>query len=135
MATVTERTLLTLERVKELIGNITSGPSGIRMSTDKDYRFEVRECKDEDPSLNGFFVRVGFWRPDANTREMGEGFGRWMHVPATASDAGVVFTGLLCIDLVIRHEMMEAFLFNGVRLLDPHKSLEELAYPHQLPPY
>lgn len=133
MSTITERKLLTLEDVKLYVSRVSSGLSGIRMSSDGDYRFEVQELKHEDPSINGFLIRVGFWRPDANSGRMGEGFGRWMHVPATSDEGGVVKTAYVCIDLVVRHEMMEAFLYQGKRIFDPHKGLNDLAYPSVLP--
>ncbi len=133
MTVVAERKLLTIEDVRKYVGNVSSGKSGIRMSSDGDYRFEVEELKHENPIFNGFMIRVGFWRPDANTGEMGEGFGRWMHVPATSDESGVVKTAYVCIDLVVRHEMMEAFLYKGVRIFDPHSSVYDLAYPKVLP--
>lgn len=133
MSTITERKPLTLEDVKLYVSRVSSGPSGIRMSSDGDYRFEVKELKHEDPTINGFLIRVGFWRPDANSGAMGEGFGRWMHVPATSDEGGVVKTAYVCIDLVVRHEMMEAFLYQGTRIFDPHKGINDLAHPNKLP--
>lgn len=127
------RKLLTLEDVKLYVSRVSSGPSGIRMSSDGDYRFEVKELPHEDPTINGFLIRIGFWRPDTNSGAMGEGFGRWMHVPATSSEDGVVKTAYVCIDLVVRHEMMEAFLYSGVRIFDPHKGINDLAHPDKLP--
>lgn len=120
---------LTLERVQTILDKLNSAPSGIRMSTDKDYRFEVAEVKHEHPSLDGFAIRCGFWRPDTTTGEMGEGFGRWNLVPRNGSVKAVVMTAFVAIKLVVEHEMMEAFELNGVKLLNPHKSLTELAFP------
>ena len=124
---------MTIDDVKALLNEISSAPSGIRMSTDRGYRFEVQEISHEDPTIDGFLIRCGFWRPDTSTGEMGEGFGRWNHVPRSATDTAVVMTAWVAIDLVVRHESMEAFLFRGVRLLNPHKDLSELAHPSQLP--
>jgi len=122
----------TIEDIQEILSHISSDPSGIRMSTDKDYRFEVKEIKDEDPSVDGFLIRCGFWRPDTNTNVMGEGFGRWNHVPRNSRYDAVVMTAWVAIDLVVRHESMEAFKFMDVKVLNPHKSVEELAYPKTL---
>ena len=41
-------------------------------------------------------------------------------------------TAWLCMELIVRHELMESMLVDGVRILDPHKTLEELAYPKKL---
>lgn len=123
----------TTEGVVTLLARIKSAPSGIRMSTERDYRFEVKEIKDEDPSVDGFLIRCGFWRPDTSTGVMGEGFGRWNHVPRNASETAIIMTGWVAITLVLQHEAMEAFEVDGVKILNPHKSLEELAYPRTLP--
>lgn len=124
---------LTLERVRKILDLLNSAPSGIQMSSDKDYRFEVEEVKHENPTLDGFVIRCGFIRPDTNTGEMGEGFGRWNHVPRNGSVKAVVLTAYVAIKLVVEHEMMEAFEFMGKKILDPHKSLPSLAYPQCLP--
>lgn len=127
-------TPLTLQDVRTILDRLKSAPSGIRMSTEKDYRFEVSELVHEDPTVDGFLVRCGFWRPDTNSGSMGEGFGRWMHVPRSASETAVVMTAWLCVTLVLQHEAMEAFEYMGVKILNPHKNVEELAYPISLGP-
>ena len=125
--------LLTTERVEKILSSLKSAPSGIRMSTDRDYRFEVKEIFHEDSSVDGFLIRCGFWRPDTLTGEMGEGFGRWNHVPRNGSVKAVVLTAFVAIKLVVEHEMMESFEYKSVKLFNPHKHLEELAYPNSLP--
>lgn len=123
---------LTLQEVKTILGRLKSAPSGIRMSTEKDYRFEVLELVHEDPTVDGFLIRCGFWRPDTTSGIMGEGFGRWMHVPRLASETAVVMTAWLNITLVLQHEAMEAMEYLGVKILNPHKSVDELAFPKTL---
>ncbi len=127
--TIVQPNLLTIERIQNILSRIKSAPSGIRMSTDHDYRFEVAEVNHPIPSLDGFAIRCGFWRPDTATGQMGEGFGRWNLVSRNASIDAVVKTAYVAINLVVEHEKMEAFTFDGVRIFDPHKTLEELAYP------
>ena len=124
--------LLTTERVEKILSHLKSAPSGIRMSSDKDYRFEVKEISHEDSSIDGFLIRCGFWRPDTLTGEMGEGFGRWNHVPRNGSAKAVVLTAFVAIKLVVEHEMMESFEYKNVKLFNPHKHLEELALPKKL---
>ncbi len=122
----------TVEGVLEVLSYVKSAPSGIRMSSDRDYRFEVDEVKNEDPEKNGFLIRCGFWRPDTNTGAMGEGFGRWNFVPRGSSVTAIVMTAWVAIELVVKHEAMEAFEFMGVKVLNPHKTLDELAFPVML---
>ena len=124
---------LTTERVENILSHLKSAPSGIRMSSDKDYKFEVKEVSHEDSSVDGFLIRCGFWRPDTLTGEMGEGFGRWNHVPRNGSVKSVVLTAYVAIKLVVEHEMMESFEFMNTKVLDPHKNLPSLAYPNFLP--
>ena len=123
---------LTLQDVKTILGRLKSAPSGIRMSTERDYRFEVIELVHENPTVDGFLIRCGFWRPDTTTGEMGEGFGRWNHVPRAASETAVVMTGWVAIKLVVEHESMEAFEYLGVKVLNPHKNVDQLAFPMTL---
>ena len=37
----------------------------------------------------------------------------------------------LLAELIVRHELMEAFLYQGVRIFDPHHSVAELSMPAQ----
>jgi len=124
---------LTLDQVKTYLSNIRSAPSGIQMSSDKGYKFEVVGLSHENPTIDGFLIRCGFWRPDTNTGEMGEGWGRWTHVPSYSTEDSVVKSGYVAIKLVVEHEMMEAFEYKGVKVFDPHKDLKGLAYPKELP--
>jgi hypothetical protein len=122
----------TIESILDVLSHIESAPSGIRMSTEQGYRFEVEEVIHENPTLDGFAIRCGFWRPDTATGQMGEGFGRWNLVPRNATADSIVKTAWVAIDLVIRHEAMEAFMYKGVRIFDPHKTLDHLAYPKKI---
>jgi hypothetical protein len=123
---------MTLERIHNILSKLKSAPSGIQMSTDKDYRFEVVEINHENETVDGFLVRCGFIRPDTNSGEMGEGFGRWNHLPRNASVKAVVMTAYVSIKLVVEHEMLEAFEYQSEKLFNPHKTLEELAYPKKV---
>ncbi len=124
--------LLTLQRINGILSNLKSAPSGIQMSSDNDYRFEVEEIIHQNPTVDGFLIRCGFWRPDTLTGEMGEGFGRWNHVPRNGSVKAVVLTAFVAIKLVVEHEMLESFEYGGVKILNPHKSLQELAFPKEI---
>lgn len=89
-------------------------------------------CKDdaekcEDPNNLGFFVHVEFNRPDTNTGEMGVGKGRKEFIALDSSVSSIVKTAWLLIELVVRHELMEAFHWNGKRIFNPHNTVESLA--------
>lgn len=111
-----------IKEIKKVIKNITFAPSNLDMG----WKWEVKETQE------GFLIRTSFKRPDTNTGKIGTGFGRWMFVDKNIDERGLVMTAWLCAKLIVEHELMEALKYRGVRILDPHKSLDELAYPHNL---
>jgi hypothetical protein len=74
----------------------------------------------------GWLVQVEFTRPDCDTGEPGRGKGRQEFVPAGTSVSGVVKTAWLLLELVVRHELLEAFLYRGHRIFNPHHTVAEL---------
>ena len=82
---------------------------------------------------DGFLICTTFQRPDTNTGKIGTGYGRWMFLNKDCDERSIIMTAWLCMELIVRHELMESVLVDNIRILDPHKSLEELAYPHILP--
>ena len=113
---------MNLSEITNILVRISFAPSNLDMG----WKWEVKE------SSEGFLIRTTFQRPDTNTGEVGTGFGRWMHVDKNTDERGIIMTAWICAELIVKHELMEAFLVDGVRILDPHKSIEELAYPHKL---
>jgi hypothetical protein len=79
------------------------------------------------PALTGWFVQVAFERPDTQTGKIGIGRGRKELVEVGAWESGVVKTCWLLVELVVRHELMEAFHYMGVRIFNPHNSVHDLA--------
>lgn len=114
-----KRKVKTLEEVRTILSHITFAPSCVNLG----WEWEVKE------SDVGFLIRSSFQRPDMQTGVVGTGYGRWMPVDKDAPIAGIVKTILLCVELILRHEFYEAFLYKGVQILNPHKSLSELAHP------
>lgn len=117
--------------IREVLSKITWVPSCV----DMEWKWEVKEtfdvCNYEmRPEITpiGFLIRTTFQRPDINTGEMGTGYGRWMHIPDGTSKEGIVKTAWLCTELIVRHELMESFLFDGKKIFDPHKTLKDLSY-------
>lgn len=94
-------------------------------SLDFKWRFESQMCRDSD--MPGFLVRVSFERPDTNTGEIGIGHGRYEYIGVGTTESGVVKTAWLLVELVVRHELMEAFRWRGKRIFNPHNSIHALA--------
>ena len=111
-----------LKEIKKALERITIAPSAINIA----FKWKVKKQED------GFLICTTFQRPDTNSGKMGEGYGRWMFLDKTCDERSVIMTAWLCMELIVRHELMESMLVDGVRILDPHKSLDALAYPHEL---
>ena len=110
-----------IKEIKKIVKNITFAPSNLDMG----WKFQVKETSD------GFLIRTSFKRPDTHSGKIGTGYGRWMFLHKNIDERGIVMTAWVCAKLIVEHELMEAIKYRGVRILDPHKSLEELAYPKQ----
>jgi len=110
-----------IKEIKKIIKNISFAPSNLDMG----WKFQIKEVSD------GFHIRTSFKRPDTNTGKIGTGYGRWMFVHKNSDDRSIVMTAWVCAKLIVEHELMEALKYRGVRILDPHKSLDDLAYPKQ----
>lgn len=109
-----------IQEIKKIIKKITFENSCIDMG----YKFQIKETQE------GFLIRSSFKRPDTHTGKVGIGYGRWMFVDKNCDERGIVMTAWVCVELIVKHELMEAFKFSGIRILDPHKSLNDLAFPH-----
>lgn len=116
----------TQEEAQAIVDQISFAPSGIQMHESGKPKFIV-----EKTSL-GFFIQCSFWRPDTRTGISSEGFGRKYHCDVSANEKSLVMTAWMAFEQIVKHEMMECFLYRGKRIFDPHKSLEELAYPDKL---
>lgn len=113
---------MTIDEIKIILDRISFAPSNLDMG----WKWEVKEISE------GFLIRTTFQRPDTHSGEIGTGYGRWMFVEKGADDRCIIMTAWVCAELIVKHELMEAFLYAGARILDPHKSLEELAYPMKI---
>ena len=119
-----EKLWLEVKDVKEILGNINFAEySCIDMGWD----FEVKE-------VEGFyFIRTSFKRKDINTGEFGTGWGRWNTTPVEwATETSVVMTGWVCVDQIVRHELLEGFEYKGKKVFNPHKTIDQLVYPETL---
>lgn len=120
----------------KILKNITFGVSCINFN----WGWEICEVNgtfnsytDETiTNSRGFLINTTFTRPDILTGELGIGKGRRMWIEDTASETSIVMTAWVCVELIIKHESMEGFTYRGAKLLNPHKNIEQLAYPSAL---
>lgn len=104
------------------IGKVLSKITWVPSCVDMGWKWEVKHVD------GGHLIRTTFQRPDINSGEMGTGYGRWMHIPEETTKEGVVKTAWLCAELIVKHELMESFLYEGKKIFDPHKTLKDLSY-------
>jgi hypothetical protein len=113
------------EQLRAVLDQITFAPSCVDMG----WQWQIEELRLADGRLRGWLVNTTFRRPDTHTGEIGIGSGRQELVAFGASESGVVKTAWLLAELIVRHELMEAFLYQGVRIFNPHHTVEELSLP------
>lgn len=76
---------------------------------------------------HGWLLWCSFERPDTNTGKIGRGRGRDEIVWEGATVSAVVKTCWVLVELLVRHELMEGFRWDGARIFNPHNTVEELA--------
>lgn len=111
----------TQAQLEKLLGEITMKNT----SLDFNWRFEIDGKL--LPVQHGWLVRVAFDRPDTETGKVGTGYGRWEYIGINTTESGAVKTAWLLIELVVRHELMEAFRWRNARIFNPHNSIYDLA--------
>jgi hypothetical protein len=118
-----QKKVQTAAELRGVLGEISFAPSGLDMG----WEWEIEEL----PMDKGWLVNTTFKRPDTDTGIMGTGRGRQEFIAKGATESGVVKTAWLLAELIVRHELMEAFRYRGVRIFDPHHTVEELSMPHR----
>jgi hypothetical protein len=103
---------------------------------DFDWRWEVEALPCADCTegckqclhtrLRGWLVNTTFKRPDTDSGRVERGRGRQEYVAIGTTVSGLVKTCWVLTELIVRHELMEAFCFDGARVFDPHKTVEQL---------
>lgn len=83
-------------------------------------------------SQKQWFLWVEFDRPDTHTGKMGTGRGRDEIVYAGATESSVMKTIWLCVELLVRHELMEGFRYEDLRVFDPHNTIGDLQLAQQV---
>lgn len=120
-----EEPIRSMSALQGVLDNITFAPSCLDMG----WKWTIEPNYPLNDGVRGWFVSTTFRRPDTRTGEIGTGTGRREFVPYGATESSVVKTAWLLAELIVRHELMEAFLYRGVRIFDPHRTVEELSMP------
>lgn len=121
-----EQRVETQAQLRAVLDRITFAPSCVNMG----WQWQIEELRvAPDGRLRGWLVNTTFRRPDTNTGEIGTGSGRQELIAVGATESAIVKTAWLLAELIVRHELMEAFLYKGVRIFNPHHTVEELAMP------
>jgi hypothetical protein len=109
------------QALRAVLDQITFAPSCVNMG----WAWQIETL----PNARGWLVNTTFRRPDTHTGEIGTGTGRQELIAFGATESAVVKTAWLLAELIVRHELMEAFLYKGVRIFDPHHTVDELSLP------
>jgi hypothetical protein len=126
---MTDKLVQTTADVRAVLDQISFAPSCLDMG----WKWEIEELRTgAENALIGWHVNTTFQRPDTDTGVVGTGRGRKEFVAVGAGESSVVKTAWLLAELIIRHELMEAFLYRGVRIFDPHHTVDELSLPHKM---
>ena len=116
-----EAKMTTTEEVRAALSRVSMRNSVLDFS----WSFEVEPIV--HGSRKGWLVWCSFERPDTDSGVVGRGRGRDEIVWEGTTISGVVKTAWLLIELLVRHELMEGFRFNGYRIFNPHNSVYVLA--------
>lgn len=118
--------------LKKVISRISYASSCI----DLDWSFDTQEVYQKKSgndllesmnyTISGWLIRTTFKRPDTNTGKIGIGHGRWEFIEFGASADSAIKTCWVLLEMIIKHELMEMFQVDGVRIFNPHKSIKEL---------
>lgn len=113
--------------LETILHHITFAPSCVDMGWD----WDIQEVYGPAGDVTGWNIRTTFQRPDTDTGEIGTGHGRWWFVERGAYTSGIVKTAWLACKQIVEHELMEAFLYDGVRIFNPHADIFDLATLHR----
>lgn len=112
--------------VEFILSQVRFEPSCLDMG----WQWEVQEVSGlaelVQPGGLGWLVRCSFQRPDRGTGVVTRGYGRWWFIGAGTTESGVVKTAYAAARMNIEHELMEAFRYRGVRIFDPHHTVDQL---------
>lgn len=118
------------DQLRDILAEVSFGPSCVDMG----WQWEIKEINtahhDVDQvttALSGWLVNTTFRRPERTTGEIGIGRGRQFWIDVGATESAIVKTAFVAAKMIVEHELMEAFLYKGTRIFDPHNTVHELA--------
>jgi hypothetical protein len=124
------------ETLTEVLNSITF----VNSVVDFDWKFRTRPLTlpaalDQNTNTTveakeGWLMWTAFYRPDIVTGEMGWGRGRDEIILRGQRVSGIVKTAWVLFQMMLTHESMEGFRFNGVQIFNPHNTVFELMLPH-----
>ena len=119
---------MNIQEIKDTLTRVSFADSNLNMGWEWDIR--VSKIYDDNGTTleKGYVIRTTFMRPDILTGEVDKGYGRWMYIPENITTDGLVKTAWVCAELIVKHELMEAFLYDNKKIFDPHKSLKDLQH-------
>lgn len=115
-----EERIQSFEQLAEVVARISFAPNCIDMG----WAWNLHQVE-ADPS-KGWLIATTFQRPDRETGKISRGMGRDWYIAYNATTSSVVKTCFAACKMILEHEVMEAFLYKGARIFDPHNTVEEL---------
>jgi hypothetical protein len=133
---MSEKVIVGIWDLKEVLDNVKFRVSCVNL----DWKWDIKSLYEPDEDRAGqqgpfkhlgWAVRTSFTRPDTNTGVVARGFGRWEIVERGATESAAAKTCWVLAEMIVKHELMEAFEYKGVKVFNPHHTMEELSLPHQ----
>lgn len=120
---MSERTIHTERDLRRVLASVTFAPSCVDMG----WQWTVNHV--DSDRRDGWLVSTTFRRPDRDTGAVGAGRGREWYIERGTTESGVVKTAYAAAKMILEHELAESFRYRGVRIFDPHHTVEELSLP------
>jgi hypothetical protein len=128
-----DRQIRTDEELRECLSRISFYNTVVDFHWQFKFRPIVLKPTDAYPQEeNAWLLWAEFERPDTHTGEIGIGRGRDEIVLVGSWESGVIKTCWLLVELLVRHELMEGFQVDGLRIFDPHNSVADLQLAQQI---
>lgn len=119
----TDPQILTDEQLRAAMARV----SFERSCLDMGWQWEAQYAAwGDDGAESGWLIRCSFQRPDRDTAAIGRGFGRWWFVGQGSTVSALTKTMFAAAKMIVEHELLEAFKFDGRRPFDPHRTVQDL---------